>query len=319
MKAAVIYRYGAPDVLQVEEIKRPHIEPDQLLVKVYASSINPIEWKMRKGMLAILTGGDFPITLGFDVSGEVVETGAQVTRFKPGDLIYARMDQLTGGAYAEYAAVDDEVAAFKPTNMTHEEAAAVPLAGMTALQALRDEGALKRGQKVLINGASGGVGVYAVQLAKMMGASTVAGVCSGKNAELVKSLGADLVIDYKQQDFTKGTVKYDLVFDVVGNSSLSACESILQPRGVYVTTQPFPGNYLKSILSLFPWNGQQYRVILLSANGADLDYLTAQIEAGKVRSVIDKIFPLEQIAEAHTYAEKEHTIGKNIISIYAGE
>ncbi len=142
MKAAVIYRYGDPDVFQIEDIERPQISPEQMLVKVFASSINPIEWKMRKGMLKLLTGSSFPITLGFDVSGEVVEIGEQVTRFKPGDLIYARMDQLTGGAYAEYAAVAEKAAALKPTNMTHAEAAAVPLAGMTALQALRDEAPL---------------------------------------------------------------------------------------------------------------------------------------------------------------------------------
>lgn len=319
MKAAVIYRYGAPDVFKVEEIERPKIKPDQLLVKVFASSVNPVEWKMRKGMLELLTGRDFPITLGFDVAGEVVEVGAQVTRFVPGDLVYARMDQLTGGAYAEYAAVDDKVAALKPTNMTHEEAAAVPLAGMTALQALRDEGEFRRGQKVLINGASGGVGTYAIQIARAMGAAMIAGVCSEKNADLIKSLGADVVIDYNQEDFTKGSVKYDVVFDVVGNSSLSECSPILQPKGFYVTTQPYPVNYLKSVFSLFGFDSQSYRVILLSSNGADLDYLTAQIEAGKVRSVIDKIFPLEQISEAHTYAEKEHTIGKNVILIHAGE
>ena len=314
MKAAVIYRYGAPDVLEITEVARPTIKSDQLLVKVFASSINPIEWKMRKGMLKILTGNSFPITLGFDVSGEVVEVGEQITRFKPGDLVYARMDQLTGGAYAEYAAISEKAAAIKPTNMTHAEAAAVPLAGMTALQALRDEGEFKPGQKVLINGASGGVGTYAVQIAKLLGASTVAAVCSDKNRELVKSLGADLVIDYKQQDFTQGSVKYDVVFDVVGNRSLSECESVLQPKGIYVTTQPYPGNYLKSALSLL-WPGQKYKVILLQSNSADLDYLTRQIEAGKIRSVIDKTYPLEKIAEAHAYAEAEHTVGKNVIAI----
>lgn len=314
MKAAVIYRYGAPNVFQIAEVKQPTIKSDQMLVKVFASSVNPIEWKMREGLLKILTGSNFPITLGFDVSGEVIEVGDQVTRFKPGDLIYARMDQLTGGAYAEYAAVAEKVAALKPTNTTHEEAAAVPLAGMTALQALRDEGEFKAGQKVLINGASGGVGTYAVQIASVLGASAITGVCSGENADLVKGLGADSVIDYNQQDFTKGAIKYDVVFDVVGNRSLAECKSVLQPQGVYVTTQPFPGNYLKSFLSiLLP--GQKYKIILLKSNSSDLDYLKVQIEAGKIRSVIDRTYPLEKIADAHTYAEAEHTVGKNVISI----
>ncbi len=313
MKAAVIYRYGTPDVLQIADIERPKIAPDQMLVRVFASSINPIEWKMRKGQLKLLTGSRFPITLGFDVSGAVVEVGEQVTRFSPGDLIYARLDQLTGGAYAEYAAVAENAAAMRPTNMTDEEAAAVPLAGMTALQALRDEGELKRGQSVLINGASGGVGTYAIQLAKALGAAHVVGVCSGKNAALVKSLGADLVIDYTQQDFTQTAAKYDLVFDAVGNRSLSECESVLQPQGIYVTTQPYPANYFQSALSLL-WPGQKYKVILLKAKASDLEYLTAQIEVGHIRSVIDRCYPLEQIAEAHTYAETERTVGKNVIT-----
>lgn len=314
MKAAVIYRYGSPDVFQIAEIDRPQIKADQILVKVHASSINPIEWKMRQGLLKLLTGSKFPIVLGFDVSGEVVEVGKQVTRFKPGDLVYSRMDQLTGGAYAQYAAIAEKAAALKPTNMSHKEAAAVPLAGMTALQAIRDEGEFKAGQKVLINGASGGVGTYAVQIAKVLGASEVTGVCSGKNTELVKSLGADSVIDYTQQDFTEGATQYDVVFDVVGNLSLSKCKPVLQPQGIYVTTQPYPGNYLKSFLSaLLP--GQKYKVILLKTNSEDLKYLKAQIEAGKVRSIIDKTYPLSQIADAHTYAENEHTVGKNVIEI----
>ncbi len=314
MKAAVIYSYGAPDVLQVADVEVPQIKPDQLLVKVYASSINPVEWKMRKGMLKLLTGSRFPIILGFDVSGEVIEVGSQVTQFKPKDLVYARLDQLTGGAYAEYAAVAEKVAALKPTNITHEQAAAVPLAGMTALQALRDEGQLKVGQKVLINGASGGVGTFAVQIAKALGAAEVTGVCGSKNLELVKSLGADSVIDYTQQDFAKVSAKYDIVFDAVGNRSLSDCKSVLQPHGIYVTTQPFPENFLQSFLtSLLP--GQKYKVILLKSSSADLTYLKEQIEAEKIRSVIDRTYPLSEIAAAHAYSETERTVGKVVIAI----
>ncbi len=313
MKAAVIYSYGSPDVLLVAEVDQPQIKPDQLLVKVYASSINPIDWKMRKGMLKILTGSKFPIILGFDVSGEVVKIGTQVTQFQPGDLIYARLDQLTGGAYAEYAAVSEKVAAPKPININHEQAAAVPLAGMTALQALRDEGQLKVGQKVLINGASGGVGTFAVQIAKVLGAE-VTGVCGSKNVDLVNSLGANRVIDYTQQDFTQDSAKYDIIFDVVGNRSFSDCKSVLQLDGVYVTTQPYPGNYLQSFLTaLLP--GQKYKVILLKSNRADLAYLKEQIEAGLIRSVIDRTYPLSEIANAHTYSETERAVGKVVIAI----
>jgi 2-desacetyl-2-hydroxyethyl bacteriochlorophyllide A dehydrogenase len=314
MKAAVIYSYGTPDVLQVADIERPQIKPHQLLVKVYASSINPIEWKMRKGMLKILTGSKFPIILGFDVSGEVIEVGAQVSRFQPGDLVYARLDQLTGGAYAEYTAVSERVAALKPINMTHEQAAVVPLAAMTALQALRDQGCLKVGQKVLINGASGGVGIFAVQIAKVLGAGEVTGVCGSKNIDIVKSLGADRVIDYTQKDFTQDLTKYDIIFDVVGNRSLSDCKSVLQPSGIYVTTQPYPGNYFQSFLTaLLP--GQKYKVILLKSNSADLTYLKQQIEAGLIRAVIDRTYPLTEIAEAHAYSETERAVSKIAITM----
>ncbi len=312
MKAAVIYRYGSPEVLQIAEVEQPQLKSDQLLVKVHASSINPIDWKMRKGMLKLLTGSKFPMILGFDVSGEVVKVGAQVLDFKPGDTIYAHLNQP--GAYAEYAAVSRKVAAPKPVSMSHEQAAAVPLAAMTALQALRDEGQLEAGQTVLINGASGGVGTFAIQIAKVLGASEITGVCSSKNGELVKSLGADRVIDYAQQDFTQDGTKYDIVFDVVGNRSLSECKSVLPPKGVYVTTQPYPANFLQSFLTtLLP--GQKYKVILLKSNRADLLYLKGQIEAGKIRSVVDRTYPLAEITEAHTYSETERAVGKIVIAI----
>lgn len=313
MKAAIIDRYGAPEVLQVAEVAQPEIKPDQLLVKVAASSINPIDWKMRKGMLKILTGNKFPIILGFDVSGEVITVGSQVTQLQPGQLIYTRLSQLTGGAYAEYAPVSEKVAALKPTNLSHEEAAAVPLAGLTALQALRDQGQLKAGQRVLINGASGGVGTFAVQIAKVLGAD-VTGVCGSRNLDLVKSLGADSVLNYAEQDFTKGATQYDIVFDVVGNRSFSECKAVLQPQGIYVTTQPFPANFLQSFLtSLLP--GQKYKVILLKSNRADLMYLKEQIEAGKIRSIIDRTYPLSEIAAAHAYSETERAVGKIVITI----
>ncbi len=318
-KSAVIRQYGDPNVLQIEDIDLPQIKTDQMLVKVYATSINPIEWKMRQGAIKLLTGNKFPIVLGFDVSGEVVEVGSQITRFKPGDLIYACLDQPKGGAYTEYAVVSEKVAALKPTYMTHEQAAAVPLAAMTALQALRDQGQLKAEQRVLINGASGGVGTYAIQIAKVLGASEVVGVCSGTNLERVKSLGADRVIDYNeqdfaQQDFTPDQAKYDLVFDVVGNRSLADCKSVLQPWGRYVTTQPYPNNYFQSFLtSLLP--GQRYKVILMKTNGNDLAYLTEQIESGRIQSVIDRTYPLSEIAEAHAYSETERAVGKIVIAI----
>lgn len=313
MKAAIINRYGSADVLQYTEVEKPQIKPEQMLVRVYASSVNPIDWKIRKGMLKILTGNKFPMILGFDVSGEVVEVGTQVTQFKPGDSIYAHLNQLPGGAYAEYAAVAEKSAAAKPINMSHEQAAAVPLAAMTALQALRDQSNLKPGQKVLVNGASGGVGTFAVQIANLLGAEVTA-VCSASNLELVQSLGTERVIDYKQQDFTKDATKYDIVFDVVGNSSLSKCKNVLQPQGIYITTQPYPGNFLQSFLTRF-LPGQKYKVVLLQSKGSDLAYLKQQIEAGKIRAIIDRTYPLSEVAAAHFYSETERAVGKIVIQV----
>lgn len=314
MKAAVIDRYGSPDVLRYGDVNQPEIKPDQMLVRVYASSVNPIDWKIRKGLLQFLTGYQFPMILGFDIAGEVVEVGSQVTRFRVGDAVYARLDQIAGGAYAEYAAVAEQVAAHKPTNMSYEEAAAVSLAGLTALQALRDEGHLVAGQRVLINGASGGVGTYAVQIAKVLGAASVVGVCSAKNTDLVKGLGCDRVIDYQQQDFTQDDAQYDVVFDVVGNRSFDDCKRILQPNGYYVTTQPYPTNYVQSFLTAF-LPGPKYKVILLKTNAADLDFLKQQTEAGHIRSIIDRAYPLSEAAAAHLHGETERTVGKVIITI----
>jgi len=313
MRAATINQYGPPEVLQYQDVEQPQIKRDQLLVKVYASSVNPIDWKIRKGMLRLLTGNNFPMVLGFDVSGEVVAVGEGVTQFKPGDLIYARLDQLPGGAYAEYAAVAAKVAAFKPENLTHEQAAAVPLAALTALQALRDEGGLRPGHRVLINGSSGGVGTFAVQIAKAMGAEVTA-VCSTKNIELVKTLGADRTIDYTQQDFTQDPVQYDIVFDAVGNRSFTQCKGVLTPKGVYVTTQPLPASFLESFLTL-PWPGQKAKVILLKSSAQDLGYLKNLIEAGKIRAVIDRTYSLPEIAIAHAHSETEHAVGKIVITV----
>jgi NADPH:quinone reductase-like Zn-dependent oxidoreductase len=314
MQAAIIDRYGPPDVLRYADVEKPVINPDQLLVKVYASSVNPIDWKMRRGMLKFLTGSQFPLILGFDLAGEVVEVGSRVTRFKLGDAIYAKLAQLVGRAYAEYAAVSEKVAAHKPTPMSYVEAAAVPLAAMTALQALRDEGHLAVGHRVLINGASGGVGTYGVQIAKVLGAAEVVGVCSARNAELVKRLGCDRAIDYKQQDFTQGNLKYDIVFDVIGDRSFEDCKRVLQPNAYYITTQPYPTNYFQSFLTLF-LPGQKYKVILVKSNAEDLIFLKEQIEAGKIRSIVDRTYPLSEAATAHAYSETERTVGKVVITV----
>ncbi|MBD2199642.1 MULTISPECIES: NAD(P)-dependent alcohol dehydrogenase [Calothrix] len=312
MKAVVIRRYGSAEVLQYEDVEQPTIKPDQLLVKIYASSINPVDWKIRKGMLRFLTGNKFPMILGFDLAGEVVEVGSAVTGFQPGDAIYGST-AVPGGAYAEFAAVPANIVAPKPTNLNYEQAAVVPLAALTALQALRDQGNIQSGQSVLINGAAGGVGIFAVQIAKALG-TVVTGVCSTKNLDFVKSLGADRVIDYTQQDFTKDTEPYDIIFDVVGKRSPSQCKQVLKPNGVYITTLPSVESFVQSILTSF-LPGQKVKFILEKPNTQDLLYLKELIEAGKMRVVIHRTYPLQELAAAHTESETERAVGKIAIAV----
>ncbi|MDF5712237.1 MAG: NAD(P)-dependent alcohol dehydrogenase [Nostoc sp. S4] len=312
MKAVVIHRYGGVQVLQYEDVEQPKIQPTQLLVKVRASSVNPIDWKIRQGMLSLLTGSKFPKILGFDVAGDVVQVGSQVTRFQVGDAIYGSTS-FPGGGYAEFAAIPENLATLKPTNLSDEEAAAVPLAALTALQALRDCGNIQSGQAVLINGAAGGVGSFAVQIASALGA-VVTGVSSSKNLDLVKSLGAERVIDYKQQDFTKDTTQYDIIFDAVGKRSLSQTKKVLKPNGVYITTLPSPETVVQSLLTaLIP--GQKAKLVFEKPNAKDLIYLKELIEAGKIRAVIDRTYPLQELAAAHAYSETGRAVGKIAIAV----
>ncbi|BAY66216.1 alcohol dehydrogenase zinc-binding domain-containing protein [Calothrix brevissima NIES-22] len=312
MKAVVIRRYGSAEVLQYEDVEQPTIKPDQLLVKIHASSVNPVDWKIRKGMLRSLIWKKFPMILGFDLAGEVVEVGSAVTGFQPGDAIYGST-AVPGGAYAEFAAVPASIVAPKPTNLNYEQAAVVPLAALTALQALRDQGNIQSGQHVLINGAAGGVGIFAVQIAKALG-TVVTGVCSTKNLDFVKSLGADRVIDYTQQDFTKDIEPYDIIFDVVGKRSPSQCKGVLKPNGVYITTLPSVESFVQSILTTF-LPGQKVKFILEKPNTQDLLYLKELIEAGKMRVVIHRTYPLQELAAAHTESETERAIGKIAIAV----
>ncbi|MEH1903076.1 MAG: NAD(P)-dependent alcohol dehydrogenase [Nostoc sp.] len=312
MKAVVIRRYGAAEVLQYEDVEQPKIEPTQLLVKVRASSVNPIDWKIRQGMLSLITGSKFPKILGFDVAGEVVAIGSGVTRFKPGDAVYGSTS-FPGGGYAEFAAVPENLMVLKPTNLSYEEAAAVPLAALTALQALRDQGNIQTGQTVLINGAAGGVGSFAVQIAKALG-TVVTGVSSTKNLDLVKSLLADRVIDYTQQDFTQDTAQYDIIFDAVGKRSLSETRKVLKPNGVYITTVPNAKVSLEIVLTAF-LPGQKAKFLFEKPNTPDLVYLKELIEAGKIRVVIDRTYPLQELAAAHDYSETGRAVGKIAIAV----
>lgn len=313
MKAVAFDRYGSAEELQYRELEKPIAKSNELLVRVRASSVNPVDWKIRKGHLQLLTGYNFPRIVGSDISGVVVEVGREVTKFQPGDEVYTFLNPISGGACAEYAVVAESDAAIKPKNITHVEAAAVPIAGLTALQSLRDLGQIQAGNKVLINGASGGVGTFAVQIAKAMNAE-VTGVCSAKNRELVKSLGADFVLDYAEIDFTQQTDKYDIILDAVGTRTFAECEKVLQPEGVYISTLPSFENLAPMLMSWFI-SGKKAKFILANANPSDLEALRELIESDKVEPIVDRTYSLQEVAAAHAYSETGRAIGKIAILI----
>ena len=320
-EVAVYEEFGTPDVFRIEEVEKPVPKDDELLVKVHATSVNAIDIIFRSGaslllgMTKLMAGITKPKfrTLGFDVSGEVESVGRRVTRFKKGDLIFGAGP--APGAYAEYFCISEKYAAMKPANMTHEEAAAVPDVAGTALTFLRDKARIRDGQSVLIYGASGGVGTYAVQIAKAFGAEVI-GVCSGRNADMVRSIGADHVIDYTREDFTRGEQRYDLILDQVANHSLSDCRRVLTPQGIHI---PNSGNagmgyIIKALLTslLVRRQGSTYIAI---PQKEDLAFLKELIEAGKVAPVVDRTYPLSETAEAFRYLNEGHARGKLVIKV----
>ncbi len=313
MKAVVIDEFGPASVLQVRDIDRPTTQAGQVLIEVHAAGINPIDWKIRDGQMAARYGPDFPKVLGFDVSGTVAELGSDVSGFNVGDAVYARSDVGAGGCYAEYVAVNGDTVAPKPDELSYEEAAAMPLASITALKGLHDCGELSPGDRVLIVGASGGVGIYAVQIAKIMDAHVTA-VCSTRNISMVANLGANDIIDYTREDALKTDELYDVIYDTVGTQSVEAARKVLTENGIYMTLVPVEGIefFVPSQTKRAP-HGAYF--VAWEAKGVDLDVLSGWVREGKLHSIIDSVYPLGDIRQAHERSETLRARGKIIIRV----
>jgi len=333
MKAAVYTRYGPPAVVQIAEVEKPVPKDDGVLIKVRAASVNPLDEGLMKGAGRAVTGLRKPkvTRLGVDVAGQVEAVGRNVTQFKPGDDVFGvcisnPQDStvrvwIPQGAFAEYACAPESALVMKPDNVTFEQAASTPVAACTALQGLRDKGQIRPGQKVLINGAAGGVGTFAVQIAKSFG-TEVTGVCSTRNVDMVRSIGADHVMDYTREDFAKRRQRYDLIFDCVGNHSVPACRRVLNPKGITVMAGDLTGRGMMGILArlitalvLSTVTSQKFITFLARPSKDDLTVIHDLMKAGKVTPVIDKRYILSEVAEAIRYRAEKHARGKVVITL----
>src|SRR5437870_3053987 len=325
MKAIVYRNYGSPDVLRLEEIEKPTAGDDEILIKVRAAAVNPVGLPFRgtSYMVRMITGLRKPkdTRLGVDVAGQVEAVGRNVTQFKLGDAVFGTCK----GAFAEYVCTSESALVLKPDNVTFEQAASVPIAAITALQGLRlgglgDKGQIQAKQKVLINGASGGVGTFAVQIAKSLGAEVTA-VCSTRNVDMVRSIGADQVIDYTHEDFTKSRQRYDLILDTVGNHSLLECRRVLNPKGKYIMIGGPAGRWIDPLprainaLMLSRFVSQDMGMLMAKVNKDDLTILRDLIQAGKVTPVIDRRYTLVEAPAAIRYLEEGHARGKVVITM----
>jgi NADPH:quinone reductase-like Zn-dependent oxidoreductase len=318
---AIVYReYGPPDVLRLEDVEPPKPADDEVLLRIRAAAVNPLDWHFMRGtpyFVRLMLGVRRPKNprLGVDAAGTVEAVGSKVTRWKPGEEVFG----TCRGSFAEFACGTETSLVVKPGNVSFEQAAAAPVAGTTALQALR-KGGIQPGQKVLVNGAAGGVGTFAVQIARSVGAE-VTGVCSAKNVEMVRSIGAHRVIDYSREDFTKSGERYDLFLDNVGNHSLSECRRVLTPRGRYVQVGGSPGDwsggmgraFAAPLRSLF--TSQKMSPFLTKGNTDDRAALADLLGSGKVTPVIDRTYPLPEVPEAIRYLEERHAQGKVVIRV----
>ena len=323
MKAIVYTKYGSPEVLELTEVEKPVPQDNEALVKVFAASVNALDWHALRGepFLQRLESGfrhpKNPI-LGADVAGIVESVGLNVRQFQPGDEVYGDLYWCGFGAFAEYAIIPEKSVALKPVNLTFEDSAAVPQAAFTALHALRDQGQVQPGQKVLINGASGGVGTFAVQIAKLFGAE-VTGVCSTRNLEMVRSISADHVIDYTQEDFTQNGQRYDLIVDIAANHALSEMKRVLNPNGICVVVGFSTMIHMLQVSLLGPWvsrfGSQKMGMLMPKEDQSDLVVMKELLESGKVAPVIDRRYTFDETPEAIRYLEGGHARGKVVITM----
>jgi NADPH:quinone reductase-like Zn-dependent oxidoreductase len=332
MKALILKRYGGPEQVALANILRPTIKPDEILVQVHAAGLNPIDYMIPKGSFKAILRFQLPATMGSDLAGVVVEVGSRVTRFKPGDAVFASIFDLGGGALAEYAAVPEGAAALKPANLDFVQAASIPMVGLTSWQALKERMQLKPGQKVFIPAGSGGIGTFAIQLAKHLGAKVGTTTSTG-NVELVRSLGADEVIDYKKQEFEQVLQDYDAVLGTTRGDALEKSLQVLKPAGSVVSLIGPPdaafarargmnvfmtfifGLLSRKIIRLARKRDAEYSFFFVRPDGRQLAQIGALLEASRIRPVIDRIFPFEQAKEGLAYLEKGRAKGKVVVQM----
>ncbi|NJP07460.1 MAG: NAD(P)-dependent alcohol dehydrogenase [Chloroflexaceae bacterium] len=322
MKAIICTRYGPPDVLQLKEVAKPTVGDDQVLINVQATSVNAGDRHLMRGdpfLVRLMFGLSKPKQpiLGTDVAGRIEAVGKNITQFRPGDEVFGDLSDSGFGAFAQYVCTSEKALTQKPASMTFEEVAAVPSASVTALQGLRDKGGIQSGQQVLITGASGGVGTFAVQIAKSFGAEVTA-VCSTSKIDMVRSIGADHVIDYKREDVTQGQQRYDLILDAAAYRSIRDYQRILQPKGTYVLIGGSMKNLFQAMLFgplLSKTSGQKIGNMLVQPNTQDLRFMRDLLESGKVKPVIDKRYPLREVPQAMRYFESRQAQGKIVITV----
>jgi NADPH:quinone reductase-like Zn-dependent oxidoreductase len=332
MKAFIIDRYGRKNGIRAGDMPMPEPREDDVLIQIHAAGVNPVDSKIRDGEFKLILPYRLPLILGNDLAGVVVRVGSRARRFKPGDEVYARPQKDHIGTFAEFIAVKEDAVALKPASLTMEEAASIPLVGLTAWQALIEKGQLKNGQKVLIHAGSGGVGTFAIQLAKHVGA-TVATTTSARNTELVKRLGADIVIDYKKDDFSSILKDYDVVLDTQGGNALEKSLRVLKPGGklIGIAGPPDPDFakemgaswFLKTVMRFLSYrirkaakrHGVSYSFLFMRADGGQLSQIAKLIDAGAIKPVIDQVFPFKSTKEALTYVETGRVKGKVVIKI----